>query len=43
MENPHAAANKPAGIRNAVGFWEPRRIWYNAVLIVIVILWLVLT
>jgi hypothetical protein len=28
---------------NALRFWEPRRLWYNAVLIAVVMLWLLLT
>lgn len=31
------------GSREAVGFWEPRRLWYNGVLFVVVLLWLRLT
>lgn len=31
------------GLRNAVQFWEPRRVWYNAVLVAVVMLWLALT
>src|SRR2546423_11319681 len=31
------------GLREAIQFWEPRRIWYNAVLFAIVMLWLALT
>ena len=27
----------------AVQFWEPRRIWYNGALFVVVMLWLALT
>lgn len=32
-----------AGFREAARFWEPRRIWYNAALFVVVLLWLVFT
>jgi hypothetical protein len=32
-----------AGWRGAVRFWEARRLWYNAVLFAIVMLWLVFT
>ena len=31
------------GLQEAIQFWEPRRIWYNAVLFAIVMLWLALT
>lgn len=43
MDASRATLNQPGGFRSAVRFWEPRRIWYNAVLFVIVVLWLVLT
>ena len=35
--------NPRRGMREAVEFWEWRRIWYNAILIAIVALWVVLT
>jgi hypothetical protein len=31
------------GFREAAHFWEPRRLWYNAMLTAVVLLWLVLT
>jgi len=30
-------------VRDAVRFWEPKRLWYNAVLILVVVLWVALT
>jgi hypothetical protein len=30
-------------LRNAIRFWEPRRIWYNAALAALTIAWVVLT
>lgn len=35
--------NLQGGIRDATRFWEPRRLWYNAILFAIVLLWVVLT
>ena len=36
--------HKPdGGLRDATHFWEPRRLWYSAILFVIVLLWVVLT
>ena len=35
--------NPRSAMREAVQFWERRRIWYNAILIAIVALWVVLT
>lgn len=36
--------SKPSvDLKDASGFWEPRRIWYNAVLLLIVVLWVALT
>src|SRR5437660_213688 len=32
-----------SGFRDAVLFWEPRRVWYNALLTLSALLWLVLT
>lgn len=43
MSTTPANEMSPGGIRNAMHFWEPRRIWYNAVLFMIVMLWLALT
>jgi len=34
---------KRSWLGEAVRFWEPRRIWYNGVLFVVVLLWLGLT
>ena len=31
------------GLREAARFWEPRRLWYSAILFAIVLLWVVLT
>ena len=39
--NPNAG--QPSGIQEALNFWEPRRLLYNAILTVVVLLWLVLT
>jgi hypothetical protein len=37
-------STQPAsGFGEAVRFWEPRRIWYNAALFVVVLLWIVFT
>jgi hypothetical protein len=41
MEAPIAKSDR--GLRNAVQFWEPRRMWYNAILLAVVMLWLALT
>jgi hypothetical protein len=30
-------------LRNAIGYWEPRRVWYNAVLTALAGCWIVLT
>ena len=35
--------DRPPDIHDAVSFWEPRRLLYNAVLTVVVLLWLLLT
>lgn len=36
--------NRPrVDLRDAARFWEPRRLWYNAVLVAIVVLWVVFT
>ena len=37
-----AVKHRP-GSSEAVGFWEPRRLWYNGALFVVVLLWLRLT
>lgn len=37
------STNPPPRFRDALHFWEPRRLWYNAALFVVVLLWLVLT
>lgn len=41
----HQPENEPrtSGWQEAVRFWEPLRIWYNAVLFAIVLLWIVFT
>jgi hypothetical protein len=45
MSNAHAASNMnlPSPLAAAARFWEPRRLVYNLILTVIVILWLVAT
>jgi hypothetical protein len=43
MQQVTADMQRPGGFREAAHFWEPRRLWYNAMLIGVVLLWLVLT
>ena len=43
MENPATANPCPGTPLSAPRFWEPRRLVYNAILAVIVLLWLILT
>ena len=39
----HGRTFGQAGLGEAARFWEPRRIWYNGALFVVVLLWLALT
>lgn len=41
--NQSAKETPSGGYRDALLFWEPRRIWYNAVLTLVVFLWVILT
>ncbi|HKU23861.1 MAG TPA: hypothetical protein VJQ54_00240, partial [Candidatus Sulfotelmatobacter sp.] len=43
MGNSGVYRNPTGGPREAVRFWEANRIWYNAILIAIALLWLLLT
>jgi hypothetical protein len=43
MDSSPSNEKHDAGWRAAIRFWEPRRLWYNAVLFAIVMLWVVLT
>ena len=48
MVTPHqsghsAPASFRAALKDAIGYWEPRRIGYNLVLSAVVIAWLILT
>lgn len=43
MSSSRTEQNVPGGIREASRFWERGRLWYSAVLFVIVLLWVVLT
>lgn len=44
MQEPVPGPNQnPGGYRDTARFWEPRRIWYNTVLVLVVLLWLALT
>jgi hypothetical protein len=43
MTQMNGGNEQAGGLRDAIRFWEPRRIWYNAVLFVIVLLWLIFT
>lgn len=40
---PPEGGGKAGGLVRAAQFWEPRRLWYNGILTLIVLLWLVLT
>ena len=37
------STNSPSHLRAAAHFWEPLRLWYNAALSLVVLLWLVFT
>lgn len=43
MTQMNGSNEQTGGLRDAIRFWEPRRIWYNAFLFVIVLLWLIFT
>lgn len=43
MQQPSTMPPESSGFKDAIGFWEPRRVWYNAILLAIVVLWIVLT
>ena len=43
MESDQASSRPGGNFRDAYLFWEPRRIWYNAILTIVVLLWVVLT
>jgi hypothetical protein len=44
MDEPKTNTSRQSvNLRNAARFWEPRRIWYNGVLFLIVALWVALT
>lgn len=44
MQQPVSPTNQTSGgFLDAARFWEPRRIWYNAMLVLVVLLWLALT
>jgi hypothetical protein len=42
MDNTPAKSDA-GGLKDAIRIWEPRRIWYNAILFAIVMLWLLLS
>src|SRR5579864_5751968 len=42
-ENPHTHNRQQFSVADAAHFWEPRRIWYNGILCVFVLLWIVFT
>lgn len=39
MQQVPADVQQPGGFREAARFWEPRRLWYNALLALVVLLW----
>jgi len=41
--NPRNTEPNPSPFRDSARFWEPRRLLYNAILTVVVLLWLILT
>lgn len=43
MQNDQASSRARGNCRDAYLFWEPRRIWYNSILTIVVLLWVVLT
>lgn len=43
MQPVTADMQQPGGFREAAHFWEPRRLWYNAMLSAVVLLWLIFT
>ncbi len=43
MDTVPANLGNQRGFREAICFWEPRRMWYNAVLLAVVVLWVVFT
>lgn len=44
MDEPKTnTSQQSVNLRDAARFWEPRRIWYNGVLFLIVVLWVALT
>ncbi|HET6176432.1 MAG TPA: hypothetical protein VFE61_05835 [Candidatus Sulfotelmatobacter sp.] len=43
MLHPQPPTEEAPALRASARFWEPRRLWYNAILTAIVLLWLVLT
>lgn len=43
MQQPSENRLEAGGFKEALRFWEPLRIWYTAVLVVIVLLWIVFT